>query len=136
VNAFLLDTNTVSLLVRGHSQVDARFRSELWNGAEFQLSAVVDYEARRGFLWRNATTLERKYEAVVGDFRYLELDRQTWVKAADLWAFSRRSAMPLPDADLLIAEQAITCGTILVTNNERHFSLFIPMGLQVEDWTK
>lgn len=136
MSTYLLDTNIVSLLVRKMPRVDTRFRTELRSGSEFLLSAIVDYESRRGFLWRNATTLERKYEVVVTGFRFQELDRGTWTRAAELWAFSRHNAMPLPDADLVIAAQALTSGAILVTNNERHFSLFVPQGLQIEDWTK
>ena len=136
MNRYLLDTNIISLLLRRDANADARYRSELWNQSEFLLSALVEYETRRGLRWRNAVTLERKYDVLVSGFRYLALERATWEQAADLWVASRQNARPLPDADLLIAAHAIETGAVLVTNNQKHFKPFVPLGLQIEDWTK
>lgn len=50
--------------------------------------------------------------------------------------YTRKQGDPIPDADLLIAAQALRLNAVLVTNNERHFSPFAALGLRIEDWTK
>jgi predicted nucleic acid-binding protein len=73
---------------------------------------------------------------IIATLDYCPFDRQVWLRAADLWAELRRRGVPLQDADILIAAQALELGAVLATNNERHFSPFVPFGLRIEDWTK
>jgi predicted nucleic acid-binding protein len=40
----------------------------------------------------------------------------------------------LPDADILVAATALTCGVSLVSGNKSHFARFA--GLKVMDWTR
>lgn len=42
--------------------------------------------------------------------------------------------MVISDADVLIAAQAIELEAVLVTDNEKHFEVFKPLGLTVENW--
>lgn len=65
---------------------------------------------------------------------YTELTQEVWLRGAALWAHSRREGEPLPDSDILIAAHAIELSAILVTDNTRHFRLFEPLGLQLENW--
>lgn len=130
----LLDTNTLSLLLRAHPEVDSRFREARRAGDQLILSPVVEFEIRRGLIRRRATAIEARFTQFTAWLIYRDFDRTGWRRAAELWAFSRDHAMPLPDADLLIAAQAMELGATLVTNNERHFRLFEPLGLTVENW--
>ncbi|HEU4752081.1 MAG TPA: PIN domain-containing protein [Armatimonadota bacterium] len=131
---WLPDTNTVSHLLRGNPQVQQRFREGIAAGDELILSAIVDYEVYRGLLRKGATALLVRYESAAASFHYRELDRSVWRRAAELWAHSRHRAMPLPDADILIAAHAIETGATLASDNLRHFELFQPLGLQLENW--
>jgi predicted nucleic acid-binding protein len=129
------DTNIVSLLMRGDARLHARLESVRQAGMSVILSPVVEYEVRRGLLWRRAPALQQLFEKLRLDLVPKALDLSAWLKAAELWAYSRSQAFPLPDADILIAAHAINLSAVLVTNNERHFRLFQPHGLQMENWT-
>lgn len=52
----------------------------------------------------------------------------------ELKAEFRRTGQPVADFDLLIASIALTEGSILITNNIRHYDR-IP-GLQIETWNE
>jgi tRNA(fMet)-specific endonuclease VapC len=45
-----------------------------------------------------------------------------------------RAGTPIGSMDTMIAGHAIALGSVLVTNNERHFSRVT--GLKVENWTR
>jgi predicted nucleic acid-binding protein len=49
-------------------------------------------------------------------------------------AKTRVVGAPIADADLLIAAQALQLRVALVTDNEKHFEVFKPLGLVVENW--
>jgi tRNA(fMet)-specific endonuclease VapC len=42
----------------------------------------------------------------------------------------------LPDADILIAAHAIELDATLVTDNVRHFEVFLSQGLRAENWVE
>jgi predicted nucleic acid-binding protein len=76
------------------------------------------------------------YDELIAHFTYAPYRRSTWNRAAEFWAESRLRGAPIADADVIIAAQAYHLGVVLVTRNRRHFAPFVPLGLQIEDWTK
>lgn len=133
---YLPDTNIISHLMRGDRQLHSRVERAHEAGDEILLSPMVVYEVKRGLLAKNAVSQTRNFERLALKLHYLEFDRATWEKAAELWMETREQGAPIADADLLIAAQAVRQGAVLVTNNERHFLPFGPLGLRIEDWTK
>src|SRR6266542_5281923 len=131
---YLPDTNIVSALVRGHAGVHARAEVAKRRQEAIVFSPLVEYEIERGLLRTGASTLRGRVEAVVSQFVDVPFTRSVWLKAAQLWAYSRDQAHPVPDSDILVAAQAIDLGAIAVTDNERHFRLFEAFGLQIENW--
>jgi len=136
VRSRLPDTNIISRLLRHDHTVHANLQRIVGAGSDVILSPVVEYESRRGFLRKQATAMEARFERLTGQFVYRAFDRSVWVRASAFWAALRTQGMPLPDADILIAAHAFELDSVLVTNNERHFAPFVAMGLQIEDWTK
>jgi len=134
MSVYLPDTNTISALMRPASSLYPRLRGARQTGDQVVLSPVVEYEVRRGLLWKNASSLARRFDLIRQQFEDVEFARETWGRAAELWAYSRQQGMPLPDADILIAAHTIQLQAVLVTNNTRHFVLFQPLGLQLENW--
>jgi len=129
---WLLDTNIISFLLRGRSEVRARY--DAIKGAadtRFVLSPVVDYEIRRYLLLKGATRNLTQYEALIAPWDKLPFDAAHWADAATLWAERHRQGSPIADADLLIAVTAIQQHAVLVTNNTSHFQ---DLGLRLEDW--
>jgi tRNA(fMet)-specific endonuclease VapC len=98
------------------------------------LSPVVEFEVRRGLSHLKLTNTEKQFDVAMTRFKYSPFVRDTWLRAAELWAHTRRSGRVVSDADILIAAQAIELEAVLVTDNEKHFEVFKPFGLIVENW--
>ena len=74
-------------------------------------------------------------------FRYLPITTQVMLRAADLWAHSRRSGLPTGDPkkldiDVILSAQALTLAVpsadiIVATTNVSHISRFVAADL----WT-
>lgn len=130
--SYLLDTNAVIFLMKGHERLVTRLRdvgpgvlaissitlAELWYGA-----------ARSG---RSARS-RAEQDAAVAPFRVLDFD----APAADCYATVRArltaGGTPIGDRDLMIASIALAHRMTVVTNNVSEFTR-VP-GLHVEDWT-
>jgi predicted nucleic acid-binding protein len=130
------DTNTISLLARRDPQVMQRFMDAEKAGHQFVLCPLVEYEIRRGLAWRPLPLQKERIDEVFAHFHRVEFYGSIWRRGAEFWAHSRRVGEPLPDADILIAAHAMELSAVLVTNNERHFRLFEPLGLQLENWAE
>jgi tRNA(fMet)-specific endonuclease VapC len=131
---YLPDTNVVSLMMRRDAGTNLMARQALDAGGDLILSPLVEYEVRRGLIRKRATVLTERFEELVREFVYLPLGRLAWIRAAELWAYSRDVGAPIPDADTLIAAHAVELDAVLVTDNTRHFEVFEPRGLRLENW--
>ncbi|MBM3500624.1 MAG: type II toxin-antitoxin system VapC family toxin [Armatimonadetes bacterium] len=130
---YLLDTSTVSLLLRGerNPEVIERHAEAEAAGAEFVLCPVVAYEVRRGLAHREAHRQRADFGAIEQAWAWDDLQWEDWHKAAELWARQAAVDAPRADADLLIAAHALRLGAVVVTDNVRHFE---GLGVQVESW--
>lgn len=129
---WLLDTNTISYLLRGDPDVRARFHAQRAGRALFVLSPMVDYEIRRYLLLKQATRNLARYEETTGAWLKSSLEIADWTRAAALWAERHRIGQGIEDADLLIAVTAIKHQATVVTNNLRHF---VGLGVTAVDWS-
>ena len=128
---YMLDTNSISHLVRQHPHVARRVVNVPM--ASLCMSAITAGELLYG--------LARRSDAVRLHAAVAELMRRVDVLQWDLPAAERygilrtdldRAGRPLGSLDLLIAAHALAAGAVLVTN-DRAFSQ-VPQ-LHVEDWT-
>ncbi|HQC97715.1 MAG TPA: type II toxin-antitoxin system VapC family toxin [Aquabacterium sp.] len=125
----MLDTNTVSHLLKRHPAVARRVLSTPITA--LCISAVTQGELLFGLARRpEATALH----AVVREF-LRRVDVLPW-DAAEVYgparAASQRQGRVLAPLDLLIGTQAMAVGAVLVTNDHAFAQVD---GLQVEDWT-
>ncbi|MBN8596951.1 MAG: PIN domain-containing protein [Planctomycetes bacterium] len=144
----LLDTNMLLRLCHPSSHADVRewYRGWLNHGraggdVEFVISAVADYELRRGYMY----TLDRSSDARQSLAQLDELCQLWEVQqisarnlhdAASMWADARRNGIPTAsdrdvDWDILIAAQAKEEPAIVVTSNQKHFRRY---GVEARDW--
>lgn len=128
----LLDTNTVSHLVRGHPAVALRVVAAPM--ASLCISAITEGELLYGLARRPDAT---RLHAVVQQF-LLRVDVLPWDRAAarrygSLRALMERKDQTLPPLDMQIAAHAQSTGAVLVTS-DRAFKQVA--GLLLEDWTK
>jgi|SRR6185295_3543357 len=128
----LIDSNTVSYILREQEPVLSRFIGTLGSDNVFVSSDVVDYEIRRYLVLKGATRQLQRYEALSLDWLPISLTRNDWRAAAKLWAEIHRAGRSIEDRDLLIAISALKEQATLVTNNIRHFK---GLGVPLLNWT-
>ena len=134
---YLLDTNTVSHLMRGNPTALAHLAR---HGTDrIFISAITEAEIRFG-LRKNpaATRLRVAVDAFLAQVSVLDFTRRTADSYGSLRASLETSGMPMSPLDTLIAATALEqCqnppGVIFVTND--HAFTRVP-GLTVEDWTR
>jgi len=128
---FMLDTNTVSALVRRpHPRLDERFRAV--QPALLCISAITEGELRFGLAKRPfAIRLARTVNAFIEGIDVQPFDSTAATRYGDLRAALEAAGTPLAYLDTLIAAHALTEEAVLVTHDGA-FSR-VP-GLIVEDW--
>ncbi len=130
----LIDTDTISLFLRGNSNVRSRFESYLESGEHLNLSIITVYEIVSGLRYRDA-------KKQLGSFRELAAASKIWPLtetsveiSADLYATLRKKGRLIDDLDLLIAGVALANDFVFVTHNRKHFDRIEP--LEVQDWSE
>ena len=129
---YLLDTNTVSHLVRRHPVVALRVVAVPM--ASLCISAITEGELVYGLAKRPDAT---RLHAVAQQF-LLRVDVLPWDRAAArrygaLRALMERKGQTLAPLDMQIAAHALSVGAVLVSN-DRAFKQVA--GLLLEDWSK
>jgi len=130
----LLDTDTLSAVMKGNPVVLARAREYLAEHGGFDLSIITRYEILRGLKAKNAVTQIQAFDRLCESCRILPLTDEVVVRAAEIYAALKQRGEPIGDADILIGASALANGLAVVTNNEDHFRR-IP-SLQVENWLR
>src|SRR5687767_14601212 len=119
---YMLDTDTVSYLLRGKSPVlDARIASVPPH--QISISAVTRGELLYGLkLKEGAHRLMRVVDLFLSRVRSLPWDDAAALHFASIAAALHRTGRPIGSLDAMIAGHAVATHAVLVTNNERHFS--------------
>jgi tRNA(fMet)-specific endonuclease VapC len=130
---YMLDTDTVSYLMRGKSHaLDARVAST--PSRRLCISSVTRGELLFGLhLKEGAHQLTRLVEMFLNRVQCLPWDEAAATHFAAVAAELHKSGKPIGSMDTMIAGHAISLGAILVTNNSRHFGRVA--GLKSENWT-
>ncbi len=146
----LLDTNVLRRLCHPnrHADVQAWYRGWVNYGhaggeVEFVISAIADYELRRGYIYRldqshDARTSLENLDELCEVWDVQQISARNFREAARLWADARRggySTAPEHDVDwdILIAAQAKEIPAVVVTSNEKHL---IRYNVDARDWNK
>lgn len=131
---FLLDTNTLSALVRGPRSPIRDKIAEAGGAGGVYTSIIVAAELRFGVARKRASRLAAQLELILGELVVAPFGPPTDKVYADLRSDLERAGTPIGANDLLIAAQALHDGSVLVTDNVREFSR-VPR-LQVENWLR
>jgi len=130
---YLLDTNTVSYVIKGNLP---RVRERLLKVPMSQLGISVITEAELRFGLARKPEAE-KLKIVVEEFllrvEVLQWDSEAAKHYARVRAVLELAGEPIGNLDLMIAAQALAAGAVLVTS-DRVFRRV--KGLRVEDWSK
>jgi len=128
----LMDTDTLSAIMRGNSSATERARSYLKAHRQFTFSILTRYEILRGLLAKKAARQLVTFGQLCATSRVLPLTDAIVVQGAAIYADLLRRGELINDADILIAATAIVHGLAVVTNNEKHFRRM--RDLQIENW--
>lgn len=130
----LLDTDTLSAVMRGSPIVLAKAREYVSEHRVLTFSIITRYEILRGLNAKNATMQLQAFDRLCAQSQIVSLTDDAVVRASEIYAELRRRGQPIGDADILIAASALVHGLSVVTNNEQHFRR-IP-GLVLENWLR
>lgn len=128
----MLDTNTVSYLMKKHPSIARRLAA--LPPASVCISSITEAELRFGLAKRpDATHLHNIVNQFLRLVEIRSFDSQAAHRHGLLRAQLERRGMPLGALDLLIAAHAISVRAILVTTDRALRS--VP-GIKIQDWTK
>ena len=130
---FLLDTDTIIFLLRGHRAVAERIAAV--DSGQIATTMISLAELYFGAFY--STRVEENLRVVdqfSGMAQIFSLDRKAAVLFGKLKADLKRDRNMINDSDLFIASIAMATDSILVTNNTRHFRRI--SGLPLETWAK
>lgn len=131
---YMLDTDTVSYLVRGKTpSLDAHVATV--SPKRLCISAVTRGELLYGLKLKDgAHRLSQLVDQLLLRVQCLPWDEAAATHFASIAADLHRAGTPIGSMDAMIAGHAMATGAVLVTNNARHFSRVA--GLVVENWSQ
>jgi tRNA(fMet)-specific endonuclease VapC len=130
----LLDTDTLSAILRRNPVVTIRARDYIRSHHSFAFSIITRYEILRGLKARHATSQQAAFDRFCAASTILPLSDATVVQASEIYADLHRRGELIGDADILIAATSMVEGYGLATNNERHFERI--EGLNIDNWLR
>ena len=128
----LLDTDTLSAIMRRHPMVMAQAQAYLQVHQRFTFSTITRYEILRGLYAKHATAQLVRFEQLCTVSRVLPLKDSAIIRAAQIYGELHRRGELIGDADILISATALDNDLILATNNTHHYHR-VP-GLTVVNW--
>ena len=131
---YVLDTNTVSFLMRGdHSvtrQINAKSRTDVW--IPQPAIAEIEYGLRRLPRSNRRRKLRKLFDLVVAEIARAEWSDEVSLAFGEIKADVERRGERLEDFDVAMAAHALAMGATLVTDNVSDFGRV--RGLLVENW--
>jgi tRNA(fMet)-specific endonuclease VapC len=130
---YLLDTNTVSYIIKGNRP---RVREGLLKvaTAEVGISVITEAELLFGLVRRpDATQLKIVVEEFLLRVEILPWDSEAARQYASIRAMLEAKGQPMGNLDLMIGAQALASGIVLVTSDAAFRRV---KGLKIEDWSK
>jgi tRNA(fMet)-specific endonuclease VapC len=116
---YMLDTNTVSYIAKGHSKAARARMLNLEEDEVVCLSVITEAEIRYGLAKRpEAVALRERMEWFLAAVKVLPWGRDEARAYGVLRANLESSGKTLENMDMLIAAHAIAIGAVLVTNDK------------------
>ncbi len=130
----LLDTDTISYILRNERNTSEIFKLYLDEYGSISTSIINHYEILSGLKYRDNKNFLEKYEKFVENINILNIDIKTVETSSRIYADLRKKGINVGQADILIAGICLAHKLALVTNNEKHYKDI--NGLEIENWSK
>ena len=127
---FMLDTDSVSFVLRGEGAVGTRLTTHA--PSEVCLSAMSLSELRFGADKRRAKRLHKLIDTFIATIEVVSFDAAAATMFGRVCAALRSKGTPIGILDTLIAAHAMSLNLTLVTNNTKHFKQV--QGLKAQNW--
>jgi tRNA(fMet)-specific endonuclease VapC len=131
---YVLDTNTVTFILKEDKDVRQNADIALSAGHELTIPKIVDYELQRGLVAKRMDKKLREYLAFRDTMDIGAIDDDVWHKAIHVYASLRQKGTPIGDGDILIAAYCLVHDYTLVTHDTEDFGRVD--GLKFVDWKK
>lgn len=129
---YVLDTNTISKVLKNDQKVTDKIKEIILSGETILVNCISYYEIKRGLLSINATAQIVRFDRFCNRFGLLFLDSLPILEAAaEIWSNLSQSGNLIEDADTLIASMVKTNQYTLVTD-DGHFERV--QDLITENW--
>lgn len=131
---YLLDTNTVSALMKGDPLVILRLRESDRRDVLIPQPVIAEiaYGLARLPKSKRRSLLEERFRIVAATLTRIEWNDDVSAAFGDIKALLERKGRPSEDFDIAIAAHAVAHAAILVTSNVKHMK-GVP-NLILEDW--
>ena len=127
---YMLDTDSVSLALRGEGQVGTHILER--RPSELCISSITLAELRFGAQARNSKRLHQLISSFVASVTVVPFDQSAATKFGFVAAFLKATGTPIGNFDTLLASHALALNLVFITNNQKHFRK-VP-NLQIENW--
>ncbi len=130
----ILDTDTLSAVLRGDGVATTHARTYLARYGRFHISVISRYEVLRGLLARKSAARATAFDAFCARNVVVPLTDDAARRAAAIYGSLHVRGEIIGDADILIAATALEADLVLVTNNVEHFRRVA--GLRLDNWIR
>ena len=127
---YMLDSDTVSLILRKHSPVIRNLIEH--EDDEICISAITYAELSYGLEKRGSDKLFNEVRSIIEKLSIISFDDPQSELYGKIRVELEKSGTSLGDMDMLIAAAALSIGAILVSHNKKHFARI--KRIKVEDW--
>jgi len=127
---YMLDTDTVSFVLRGCGRVAERLLQH--RPSEICISAITLAELRYGAELRRSRKIHKKIDLFVESVAVAPMESSACDRFGALAATLTHRGSQIGILDTLIGAHALALNLILVTNNTKHFQRI--QGLRLENW--
>lgn len=128
----LIDTDILSMFLRGNKTVEANIREYISYFSTINISIVTYYEILSGLKYKDANKQLESFIKLCESVTIFPVTKESSDHSADIYAALRQSAQIIDDIDILIAGICLENGFVLVTNNTKHFSRI--KDLEIDNW--
>lgn len=130
----LIDTDILSLFLRGNKNVKSKVEEYLNYYPTLNISILSYYEILSGLKHRDANKQLESFLKLCEAVSITPVTKESSNKSADIYAQLRKSGQIIDDVDILIAGICLENDYILATNNTRHFSRIGE--LEIDNWSE
>ena len=130
-NPVLLDTGPLGRLAHPtpNLKIADWFKNLLSRNVQIVIPEIADYELRRNLILEGLAKSINRLDQLGKVLSFVPLTTKQMKKAAELWAFARKSGMPTAhdkalDGDVILASQALSIGGVVATENVSHLARY------------